>query len=126
MTTYPQIREKLLRDPRYPVHKIADHLLPYLEVLVTQFHPEQIILFGSYAYGQPHSGSDVDLLIIKELDSTPLKESLRIRKTWRPLHARSGYLSIHPMVESPERHHYRLAHAAGFYDTINKEGLHLL
>ena len=42
------IREYVLRDPRYPVHRIADRLLPYLKVLVEQFHPEQVILFGSY------------------------------------------------------------------------------
>jgi predicted nucleotidyltransferase len=29
-----------------------------------RFHPEKIILFGSYAYGQPHEESDVDLLVI--------------------------------------------------------------
>ena len=47
------IREDTLRDPRYPVHRIADRLLPYLRVLVEQFKPEQVILFGSYAYGNP-------------------------------------------------------------------------
>ena len=29
-----------------------------------KFHPEKIILFGSYAYGKPHEESDVDLLVI--------------------------------------------------------------
>jgi hypothetical protein len=28
--TIPVICEEVLRDPRYPVHKIADRLLPYL------------------------------------------------------------------------------------------------
>jgi predicted nucleotidyltransferase len=28
------------------------------------FHPDKIILFGSYAYGKPHAESDVDLLVI--------------------------------------------------------------
>lgn len=32
--------------------------------IVKAVEPEQIILFGSYAYGQPTSDSDVDLLII--------------------------------------------------------------
>jgi len=32
--------------------------------IAERFQPEKIILFGSYAYGEPHSGSDVDLLII--------------------------------------------------------------
>lgn len=29
-----------------------------------RFRPDKIILFGSYAYGKPHAGSDVDLLVI--------------------------------------------------------------
>jgi predicted nucleotidyltransferase len=29
-----------------------------------RFHPERIILFGSYAYGTPHADSDVDILVI--------------------------------------------------------------
>lgn len=34
--------------------------------LVAEYQPEKIILFGSYAYGQPHADSDLDMLIIKE------------------------------------------------------------
>ena len=29
-----------------------------------EFHPEKIILFGSYGYGKPTEDSDVDLLVI--------------------------------------------------------------
>jgi len=29
-----------------------------------QFRPEKIILFGSYAYGQPDDDSDVDILVV--------------------------------------------------------------
>src|SRR6266436_3591263 len=29
-----------------------------------RFQPDKIILFGSHAYGQPHEGSDVDILVI--------------------------------------------------------------
>src|SRR5438128_3994695 len=29
-----------------------------------RFHPDRIILFGSYAYGQPHADSDVDILVV--------------------------------------------------------------
>ncbi|MBI4552496.1 MAG: nucleotidyltransferase domain-containing protein [Candidatus Latescibacteria bacterium] len=35
-----------------------------VQQVVAQFHPERIILFGSYAYGQPHEGSDLDLFVI--------------------------------------------------------------
>ena len=48
----PVLREDVLHDHRFPVHQIADRLLPYLRVLLEQFRPQQVILFGSYAYGQ--------------------------------------------------------------------------
>lgn len=32
--------------------------------LVDQFQPEQVILFGSYAWGTPDQYSDVDLMVI--------------------------------------------------------------
>ena len=32
--------------------------------LVELFHPEQIILFGSHAWGTPTPGSDVDVMVI--------------------------------------------------------------
>ena len=32
--------------------------------LVTEFEPEQVILFGSHAWGVPTEDSDVDLLVI--------------------------------------------------------------
>ena len=34
--------------------------------IVAGYAPDQIILFGSYAYGTPTEHSDLDLLIIKE------------------------------------------------------------
>ena len=47
-----------LRDPSRPVSRIAAALEPYLEILIEQFTPDQVILFGSYAYGQPTEHSD--------------------------------------------------------------------
>src|ERR1017187_8727440 len=32
--------------------------------IAAQFRPEKIILFGSYAYGEPNADSDVDLLVV--------------------------------------------------------------
>ena len=32
--------------------------------IVRAFHPDRIVLFGSYASGTPNSDSDVDLLVV--------------------------------------------------------------
>ena len=120
-----QIREDVLYDQCYPVHRIADKLVPYLRVLVERFHPEQVILFGSYAYGQPDEHSDVDLLIIKELGQSPVREAISIRKAWRPVRASVGSFPFDLLVVSPEDHKRRLAHSAGFYDEIVHRGIQL-
>lgn len=36
--------------------------------IADNFQPEKIILFGSFAWGQPNEDSDVDLFIIKKTD----------------------------------------------------------
>ena len=41
----------------------VDNIVELAERIVQQFHPERIILFGSYAYGRPTADSDVDLLV---------------------------------------------------------------
>jgi len=38
--------------------------------IVKEFQPEKIILFGSWAWGEPGPDSDVDLFIIKETENT--------------------------------------------------------
>ena len=39
--------------------------------LVQGLHPEKIILFGSHAYGQPTSASDLDIMIIVSESTAP-------------------------------------------------------
>lgn len=46
--------------------------------IVGAINPLRIILFGSYAYGEPGEGSDLDLVIIKEQIESKRKESRRI------------------------------------------------
>jgi predicted nucleotidyltransferase len=48
------------------------------ERIVREFHPEKIILFGSYAYGQPGPDSDVDLLVVLPFEGTGFRKSLEI------------------------------------------------
>ena len=46
--------------------------------IVAGFRPRQVILFGSYAYGQPTRDSDVDLLVVMDADGQPLRAAARI------------------------------------------------
>jgi predicted nucleotidyltransferase len=100
----PAIREEVLYDPRYPVHAIADRLLPFLRILVEQFRPQQVILFGSYAYGKPDQHSDVDLLIVKEWVRSPARDAAEILKAWRPLRWEGKSLPFELLIETPSHH----------------------
>ena len=51
--------------------------------IVEKFQPERIILFGSYAYGQPTEDSDVDLLVILPFDEMPVQKAIAIRRQVR-------------------------------------------
>jgi predicted nucleotidyltransferase len=122
----PQIREDILGDPRYPIHRIASQLRPYLQILVDQFHPEQVILFGSYAYGEPTPDSDVDLLIVKEITSSPVTDATRIRRAVRHLRHTVANLPLDIMVRSPDDWRERLNNGASFHNEIHQRGLRLV
>jgi len=49
-----------------------------------EFHPDRIILFGSYAHGKPGKDSDVDLMVIMPFKGRPVKKSVEIRLKTRP------------------------------------------
>ena len=59
-------------------NKIAD----LSERIARQFQPERIILFGSYAYGQPRPDSDVDLLVVLPFEGTGFRKSLAVQVRW--------------------------------------------
>jgi len=48
--------------------------------IVENFHPQKIILFGSYAYGTPTEESDLDLLIIKDSELSARLQNRTVRK----------------------------------------------
>ncbi len=51
-------------------HAIQKNILAVAARIAREFQPEKIILFGSYAWGEPGPDSDVDLLIITSTDDT--------------------------------------------------------
>ncbi len=55
----------------------------FSQQIAEKFHPERIILFGSYAYGQPTEDSDVDLLVILPFEEMPVQKAIAIRRQVR-------------------------------------------
>ena len=46
--------------------------------IAREFHPERIVLFGSYARGNPSVDSDVDLLVLVPFDGKLFRKSQEI------------------------------------------------
>jgi predicted nucleotidyltransferase len=50
----------------------------FLSRIVEQFNPEKVILFGSYARGNPTPDSDVDVLVVLPSDDKPTHKATEI------------------------------------------------
>ena len=61
----------------------ANLLTQIVQRLVESLHPEQIIFFGSHAYGEPNEDSDIDLLVIVSQSNEPRYR--RSREAYRAL-----------------------------------------
>jgi predicted nucleotidyltransferase len=53
-------------------------------VLIKEYKPERIILFGSLAYGDVHEWSDLDLVIIKETSMRPIDRQVEVYSLVKP------------------------------------------
>jgi len=65
------------------VERVDEEILKeIIRRIVSVIDPEKIILFGSYAYGEPKKESDLDLLVIIKESSLPrYKRSVPIYRT---------------------------------------------
>ena len=65
--------------------RVDENLLEQIkDIIVSSINPRKIILFGSYAYGKPHKGSDIDILVIvDQLDGSRREMRIKIRRLLR-------------------------------------------
>ncbi|HUW64595.1 MAG TPA: nucleotidyltransferase domain-containing protein [Spirochaetia bacterium] len=50
------------------LEELNTELARIIDVLVNNYNPQRIILFGSLASGNVHEWSDIDLIVVKESD----------------------------------------------------------
>jgi predicted nucleotidyltransferase len=64
-----------------PVGSIDTEINLIVNTIVEKLSPERIVLFGSYAYGEPTQDSDLDILVIVQQHNQPrYKRAREIRK----------------------------------------------
>lgn len=110
-----------LHDPRYPVHRIAHQVEPYLSHIVERFHPRRIILFGSQIYGLPRPDSDVDILVIRDDMTSENRGTKEILHSLWDVPADRPPFTI--LAKSSARIAERLAVHSPFYEEIVGQGL---
>lgn len=83
------------------------------------YNPEKIILFGSYAEGNPGRDSDIDMLIIKDTDKKRPKRFVEVSKiAYDP----SVRVPFSPLVFSPDEIQRRLEAGDEFIKEILEKG----
>jgi uncharacterized protein len=65
---------KRKRIPMKTIRAVADHI-------AEKFDPEEIILFGSHAYGKPTAWSDVDLLVVMDTPEGEMEAILEVGRS---------------------------------------------
>jgi predicted nucleotidyltransferase len=83
--------------------------------VVERFHPDKIILFGSYAYGTPNTDSDVDILVVMPAYS-------ELRQAFRISQACEACFPLDIIVRTPENMRWRLAEGDSFLREITARG----
>jgi len=84
-----------------------------------KFNPQRIILFGSYGYGAPTEGSDIDLFVIMDTSLPVKKQAFLIRRELK------SEVPIDVIVRTPEQVEERLKLGDFFIKKVMEQGVEL-
>ena len=104
-----------MSDKRQTQQMIQD----IVQRIVAGYAPQKVILFGSYAYGEPDKDSDIDLLIIKDTVENFVDRWVTVHRILTGTHPS---LPLEPMVLTPQELERRLAVGDQFVAHILEKG----
>ncbi len=90
-----------------------------LEKLISEYSPQKVILFGSYAYGEPNPDSDIDLLIVKETTERFIDRWVTVQRILTGTHYS---IPLETFVLTPQEVEKRLAVGDHFIREIMEKG----
>lgn len=107
------VQEIAARVPEPPtgVGPSREQIATVVAEIVERFRPEQVVLYGSRAYGVPTAESDVDLMVVMETPLALFEQGWQIRKSIGAIADRR----LHPTVRTPEQVRIGLAEGDFFY-----------
>ena len=99
--------------------KIQNSFTDIIQSIISNYAPQKIVLFGSYARGDAHEGSDIDLMLIKETSKRfidRIADVIRLNNT---------LISLEPLVYSPSEFETMKKEKRDFILTIEEEGIEI-
>ncbi len=99
--------------------QVPETIRDIVHTIITGYRPRKIILFGSYAYGDPDEDSDIDLLIIKDTDKRPLDRWIEVKRLVRD---RSRRAPVSPLVLTSKELEERLEIKDFFLQEVLEKG----
>lgn len=94
-------------------------IIEMVDKIIKGYEPKKVILFGSYAYGEPTGDSDIDLLIIKNTDKRPIDRWVEVKRLLRD---NSRILPVSPLVYTEKEIEERIAIKDFFVEEILEKG----
>ena len=88
-----------------------------VQAIVRAYRPQRIVVFGSFARGDTHELSDLDLIVVKETEERFFDRIGRVRDAC----ADAG-VDVQPFVYTPAELRDLLANGSAFLETALAEG----
>ena len=110
--------DRVTDTARLIIPDVTDTLISEMvSKIVKHFHPDKVILFGSRAWGEPTRESDLDLLVVMDVDGSPIRKASEISRIARP-----RFLPMDIIVRTSDEIEHRIGIGDPFIKRIMNRG----
>lgn len=102
---------------RLGIKDIQARLDEVMQSFIKEFHPQRIIVFGSFARGTAHENSSVDILVVASTQE-PFYE-----RTKKAIRISDGDPPVEPIIYTPGEINLLLSERDSFINSIFAEGV---
>jgi predicted nucleotidyltransferase len=109
--------------------KLVDELKDIISKALKPLSPDKVILFGSYAWGQPTEDSDIDLYVVTHDDFMPSSWRQKrdiVRNISNQILSLRTHYSVDLMVHTKPMHQEFVDRKSSFSQQIMTQGMRLL
>jgi predicted nucleotidyltransferase len=89
-----------------------------VDAIIRGYRPQRIIVFGSFARGDTHELSDLDVIVVKDTEERFFDRIGRVRDACEDID-----VDVQPLVYTPEEFRQMLEQGNAFLETALEEGI---